>query len=952
MKEKTILMALAILGLMLLMVAPMPAFAWEYANTINGEREKNIYDLLWEQFGPRADHIQIIMYADELAEFTALEQHKIDVTDWPVDSEHYGPWTTLPLNQSIAVVDTGPEFGMYILDMRMNNETRIYRQVGITKYEDLGPNPAYTAPFGNPLADVWLRRAIAACIDRKYVVEQIVSGGELPLLGSPLYTVVNDPPYTGYGHPQLNPTGALAALTYVKSDGSADVALANKFLDEHGYDQIVGGKRTKNGVAFKIIFYIRSDHTYRKLFGEDLVKKLTDPKPSGCQLDVEVKYVTSSGARAEVMSEKKGHMYTGGWGLTIDPDHIYYLFHINNYFHPGRPLNYMYYPGSTEQIEVPYDGWQYNYTNVEGLRIHVDWVTPSYYIDLSDYGKTWKKGDKVWKHPQNYWSWEFMIAPDVPRAIHCARKSQEAMAAYVVGEPVWASRSFTAFHRTYTGPESAYNGQYWMGVVNEKGLGVWSGASFYNMHTANAPFGDGTMTIRWGFRQPTMSLNPIYAEWVWDWYVMNRAYSSLISVDPYAPAYEIRQLAVDWTVGTWDASALGLGICTKLTFHLRHDICWSDGVPITASDVIFTMGGLEVPGSLSSILVSRGLPPPYWYGQIADILSIDASDPWTVEIYLDVYAPVWGRHSMSGFNIVLPEHIWKPIVESGNPLEPWNQPNVCSGPWIIRETKPVQTGESIWLDKNPYHWAYRNPLDIYSLQRPSTTPNVISLGHIHLLDNLKTPKPTTTDVTLDLYITDLYIYTNGPFKENVFPRTVLGGTMNITLWKWTKEPGSCPNDQTKYEKVADISINEAWETELNTPLQKALALGSLGPGYYFVKVDAHISNLKYYDGTSWVTVPPENNIFYCTTITYKEFFIVSSLYDIAGLLFKPCPPATPKYQPIPDLKVDMKDVAMASKAFGSMPGHPRWNTLCDINFDYKVDMKDIAGISKSFGWFG
>ena len=50
-----------------------------------------------------------------------------------------------------------------------------------------------------------------------------------------------------------------------------------------------------------------------------------------------------------------------------------------------------------------------------------------------------------------------------------------------------------------------------------------------------------------------------------------------------------------------------------------------------------------------------------------------------------------------------------------------------------------------------------------------------------------------------------------------------------------------------------------------------------------------------------------------------------------------------------DGEVDMKDVATAAKAFGSYPGHPRWNPVADINQDGNVDMKDISLIAKNFG---
>jgi PKD repeat protein len=53
--------------------------------------------------------------------------------------------------------------------------------------------------------------------------------------------------------------------------------------------------------------------------------------------------------------------------------------------------------------------------------------------------------------------------------------------------------------------------------------------------------------------------------------------------------------------------------------------------------------------------------------------------------------------------------------------------------------------------------------------------------------------------------------------------------------------------------------------------------------------------------------------------------------------------------------VDMRDVAIAAKAFGSYPGHPRWNPEADITGteylvpDNRVDMRDVALITSNFG---
>ena len=47
--------------------------------------------------------------------------------------------------------------------------------------------------------------------------------------------------------------------------------------------------------------------------------------------------------------------------------------------------------------------------------------------------------------------------------------------------------------------------------------------------------------------------------------------------------------------------------------------------------------------------------------------------------------------------------------------------------------------------------------------------------------------------------------------------------------------------------------------------------------------------------------------------------------------------------------VDIVDIALAAKAFGSYPGHPRWNPTADVNGDGKVDLWDIVLIAKHFG---
>lgn len=50
-----------------------------------------------------------------------------------------------------------------------------------------------------------------------------------------------------------------------------------------------------------------------------------------------------------------------------------------------------------------------------------------------------------------------------------------------------------------------------------------------------------------------------------------------------------------------------------------------------------------------------------------------------------------------------------------------------------------------------------------------------------------------------------------------------------------------------------------------------------------------------------------------------------------------------------DGKVDMRDIAMVARAFGSSPGDPHWDPMVDFNSDEKVDMRDVGRSARLFG---
>lgn len=51
-----------------------------------------------------------------------------------------------------------------------------------------------------------------------------------------------------------------------------------------------------------------------------------------------------------------------------------------------------------------------------------------------------------------------------------------------------------------------------------------------------------------------------------------------------------------------------------------------------------------------------------------------------------------------------------------------------------------------------------------------------------------------------------------------------------------------------------------------------------------------------------------------------------------------------------DGKVNMMDIGRVAWAFGSWPGHPRWDPICDIDNNDKINMMDVGVTARGFGW--
>lgn len=134
---------------------------------------------------------------------------------------------------------------------------------------------------------------------------------------------------------------------------------------------------------------------------------------------------------------------------------------------------------------------------------------------------------------------------------------------------------------------------------------------------------------------------------------------------------------------------------TEWTFHLRRDVRWHDGQPLTSADVVFTFKAVfddRVANSIKHILTIDGKP-----------LAVTATDPHTVVFRLPrPFAPLLNSIGVP----IIPEHVLGPALADGTFSQQWGidtppEKLIGSGPYRMVRYVPAQF---IQLRRNPDYW--------------------------------------------------------------------------------------------------------------------------------------------------------------------------------------------------------------------------------------------------------
>jgi peptide/nickel transport system substrate-binding protein len=182
------------------------------------------------------------------------------------------------------------------------------------------------------------------------------------------------------------------------------------------------------------------------------------------------------------------------------------------------------------------------------------------------------------------------------------------------------------------------------------------------------------------------SFNDIIAKETSTSEITNYIFEGLTTLDPFSLKV-IPNLAESWEVSedglTW-------------TFHLRHDVLFNDGHPMTAEDVVFTFNDLifndDIPSSSRDIFTIDG--KPFVVSQI---------DEYTVQFKLPLKFAPFLRGMSQG---IFPKHKLKKFVDEKKFNTAWGldadpKEIVGTGSYMLSKYVP---GERIILERNPHYW--------------------------------------------------------------------------------------------------------------------------------------------------------------------------------------------------------------------------------------------------------
>jgi len=539
----------------------------------------------------------------------AFQAGSIDMVDWDIPQAYLSSWNncagTTPIGPNCNGQITTSKYNaldMFQIDMNENG-SRVASQSGF-------------------------RQAMGYLVDRQNIVLNIAGGFAQPVCSGASAGQEGSASCQSLGYPgpygDYNPTKALQLLVMSIADGGPGF----------GYDSLTGflespqlstapagfpcgktgtssnGSPDANGFCTNpIIFMIRSDDPLRLGAGQAMANIMHNlpnqfcnkangnvnpipPCPSGsvlitvcpaapCKLDV-ILNVAAKPALARFFQHAPWNswdLYTGGWYLDLlAADDLPFLY--TSSFAPAAdcglwagdfPLNY----GGF--CNAAFDNDAYAILNAPN-------VTAA--------------NDAVGKAQRVAWGYDASIGkitglePTVPMYFHEAYK---AAWLHDVGAGLCANGSAVGSSGCPS-PTYAQRACWQNFIGNEVGVGLniyqtlisWFDDNCGGNTVGHKSYvGNSSAVFDWGFINPIEFLNIMQSTFVWDVQAMAQTYDTMLGRNAANPSELIPFLCTDFSTGTY-FNTPNAAPATYYACHLRKDLFWNDGVPLTAQDIAFS----------------------------------------------------------------------------------------------------------------------------------------------------------------------------------------------------------------------------------------------------------------------------------------------------------------------------------------------------------------------------
>jgi len=337
-------------------------------------------------------------------------------------------------------------------------------------------------------------------------------------------------------------------------------------------------------------------------------------------------------------------------------------------------LNRLYFHGDFDMVFLGS-----SFTNFD-----VDWLAYEFWSEYAD--------EPYWNFPNfrnaTYDSWrdQLLHATDYDDVYEAAIEMQRIW--------VHASPMIICYENVLL---SAYRTDKFEGYINDVSDGVPGWWTNYKVHLKDALGGPFGGEFRWSNALDLDSFNFMVSSSAYTANVLNQLYDSLITQDP--EGNDVMWLAETYEAETNDDNPAVPDGYTRFTFQMIQNATWTDGMPLTAEDVAFSLNYFrDAPGN------------PYG-ADLSEMTAAYAPTPYTliVEFRTESY---WHLHTV-GYKPVIPKHIFQDIGLDGwnlwNP-DPTSETMVTSGPFNVSD---YVAGEFCELTYNPNYY--------YGLDRGDTT---------------------------------------------------------------------------------------------------------------------------------------------------------------------------------------------------------------------------------------